>query len=331
MEKWNKLKLLLEKSKRVLILTHKNPDGDALGSTLAFYWYLKSLGKEVNVCYVGGSFQEVEFVPMLKWDFWGDFSFLKERRNRNDYDLFLITDAFEAKRLGVFGEKLEDLPTKEELENKFIFLDHHDAPENVEGLWSFVDRNKAATSLLVYDFFKASGVEINKDAAQCLLLGIFTDTGGFLHANTDSEVIRVSSNLMRQGASISLIARNLFANKKIGTLKIWGRALMRASLNEKNKMAFTYVTQEDLKECEANLNDVSGVTNVLGAAQESKYSLFLTQTEGDRIKGSLRSEEHKNCDVSQIAKMLGGGGHRLASGFEVKGNLEDILKIIKEV
>jgi phosphoesterase RecJ-like protein len=153
-------------------------------------------------------------------------------------------------------------------------------------------------------------------------MGLFTDTGGFLHANTTSEVMQIASFLMRRGAALSQIAKKTLSNKNIKTMKIWGRALERARLNKKNNMAFSYVTKKDMQECGASVDDLSGITNILGAAEDSDYSLFLAETSKNKIKGSLRSEAYKGQDVSQIAKLFGGGGHPLASGFELNGKIE---------
>ena len=318
-----KLERLFKGAANFLILTHKRPDGDALGSTLALKIFLERQGRTVNLAYLGEVDDCLGYLPGLQEKY-----FLKKSLKELDADIFgkidlvIVCDASDLKRTGLPQEEIFELEKK--FKKRLVFLDHH-RDEVKEGLAALgiVQSDFAATCLIVYDFFQLNNLEITKDIATCLLTGIFTDTGGFMHANTTSKIMQAASDLMRKGASLTLIAKKNFSNKKVNTLRAWGRILERASLNEKNRMAFSYVTQKDLAECGVSVEDLSGVTNVLGAAEESSYSLLLAETEDQKIKGSLRSEEHKNCDVSKIAKNFGGGGHKLASGFECKGKIVD--------
>ncbi|MBU2025864.1 MAG: bifunctional oligoribonuclease/PAP phosphatase NrnA [Patescibacteria group bacterium] len=307
-----KLRGIFEEAGKVALLTHKQPDGDALGSTLALKFYLENQGKRVKVFYSGEMEENLSYLPGFDEDYFYEEGYeIKE-----NFDLAVICDAGETRRVGI---SIRNLDPKS---RKLVFIDHHTNKTREECLLEIARRDSAATSMIVYDYFLMNRIDFSRNIATCLLTGIFTDTGGFKHANTDSRVMQAASELMRRGACLSLIAKKNFSNKKINTLKVWGRALERAKLNNRSKMAFSYITQNDLKECGASIEDLSGVTNILGSAEESVYSLFLAETENHRLKGSLRSEEYKNCDVSEIAKMLGGGGHKLASGFELEGKIK---------
>jgi phosphoesterase RecJ-like protein len=312
---------IFKEAKSVALFSHKDPDGDALGSSLALRnWFLKD-GKKVFSAYAG-----VANCGLKKLFRGCDDFFVKEGElpawDGKPVDLIVILDAGQPERTGFPNYFLEQLAGgKEALASKLIIWDHHrdSAAEGVR--FSLVLPQKAATCEMVYDFFRINEIDFGKEEAAFILTGIFTDTGGFLHANTTSGLIKAASYLMRKGVSLSAIAKGVYAEKKPGVLKIWGRALARAEINQKTKAAFSYVTQRDLAECQANLEDLSGVTNILGTASESRFSIFLAEAEENKIKGSLRSEENKHCDVSKIARMLGGGGHRLASGFEIKGRI----------
>jgi phosphoesterase RecJ-like protein len=133
--------------------------------------------------------------------------------------------------------------------------------------------------------------------------------------------MNIASDLMKKGAPISKIVDIVFANKKISTLKLWGRAFEKAKINPRNGMIATVLTEDDIKDCEASTEDIAQVASILNTVPGTKFSLILSQREGDNIKGSLRSEEYKGVDVSEIAHQFGGGGHKLASGFEVKGKI----------
>lgn len=309
--KLKELNRLLREADSVFLTAHKRPDGDALAATLALKIHLESLGKKVAVSLSG----EVESM----WNFMPGYgpALFKDQTApaAEEYDVYVICDACEIKRTNVSKDRISC--------NRLIYIDHHTDRVGEKCLMEVARSDKAATSEIIFEFFKANDIKIGKDAATCLLAGLFTDTGGFMHANTTSNVMQIASELMRAGAPLSLIAKKTYSNKTVNILNVWGRALARSRLNSKNKMAFSYITQKDLEECRAKVEDLSGVTNILGSAEESAYSLLLTEAEGNTLKGSLRSEEYKNCDVSQIAKLLGGGGHKLASGFELKGKIVD--------
>ena len=131
----------------------------------------------------------------------------------------------------------------------------------------------------------------------------------------------IAANLMRKGASLSKIIRLVFKNKRLKTLKLWGRAMERAEINPKTGAIVSYVTKQDLEDLQGDAEDISGVAEILNTVSGTKFSLVLSERGENRVKGSLRSEEYKDTDVSEIARLLRGGGHRLSSGFEIKGKL----------
>ncbi|MEA3273541.1 MAG: bifunctional oligoribonuclease/PAP phosphatase NrnA [Patescibacteria group bacterium] len=316
-KKLNELATIIKKAESIALVTHKNPDGDAMGSTLALKIYLEKIGKKATVFYAGKMDTHLRFLPKYRLGYFKEENFLDDAYiKRENFDLFIVSDAPELKRVGLFSLKNENT-----LREKLVFIDHHTDRVEEKCLLEIASRKKAATCQIIYDFFEFHKINFGENIATCLLTGLFTDTGGFLHANTTSRIMQLASNLMRKGASLSKIAKKTFSNRKANALKIWGRALARARFNKNSKLVFSYVTEKDLVECGASLEDLSGVTNILGAAEDSTYSLLLTESGRDKIKGSLRSEEYKHCDVSQIAKLFGGGGHKLASGFELKGKI----------
>jgi bifunctional oligoribonuclease and PAP phosphatase NrnA len=126
---------------------------------------------------------------------------------------------------------------------------------------------------------------------------------------------------LKKGASVSKIINASFANKKISTLKLWGRAFEKAKINPISGLIATALTLKDITECNADTEDIGQVASILNTVPGTKFSLVLTEREDGLIKGSLRSEVYKGVDVSKIAHLFGGGGHKLASGFEVKGKI----------
>jgi phosphoesterase RecJ-like protein len=126
---------------------------------------------------------------------------------------------------------------------------------------------------------------------------------------------------MKKGAPMAKIINSTFNSKKISTLKLWGRAFERARINEKNGMIVSVLTQKDLVDFDATSDDIAQVATMLNAVPSTKFSLILSERANGIIKGSLRSEKYKGVNVSTLAAQFGGGGHELASGFEIKGKI----------
>jgi phosphoesterase RecJ-like protein len=152
-------------------------------------------------------------------------------------------------------------------------------------------------------------------------MGILSDTGSFQHSNTTPDVMKIASELMKKGAPLVKIVVSIFSNKSIYTLKLWGRAFEKAKINPENGMIVSVLTKKDIEECEANTDDIAQVAQILNTVPGTKMALVLSERPDGIIKGSLRSEENKNVDVSKIAARFGGGGHYLASGFEIRGKI----------
>jgi phosphoesterase RecJ-like protein len=133
--------------------------------------------------------------------------------------------------------------------------------------------------------------------------------------------MEMASMLMKKGASSSKIIEATFTNKKVSTLKLWGQAFKKAKINKKNGMIMTALTLDDIEQSGATAEDIGQVASILNTVPGTKFSLVLSQRDDGIIKGSLRSEQYKGVDVSAIAHTFGGGGHKLASGFEIKGKI----------
>lgn len=300
------ISVALKPAKRVLIGTHEHPDGDALGSSLAFYHALKAQGKEVIV-----------YVPDPAADFYAFLPGLDVITNIKpvdaaSYDAMLLLDYTQLYRTHLEAEAKAH-PVS-------ICIDHHFSNPK-EAKINLIVPEAAATAQIIYEFFKVTGVEMTAEVATCLLTGIFTDTGSFMHDSVTPDILDIASDLMNKGARLSHIAHETYQKKDLAGLKVWGRALSRIMTNEKTGASVAVITMKDLEECGATLDDLSGVVNLLNTLPNTKYAMLLVEHKPGQIKGSLRSEPQKGVDVSEIARHLGGGGHKLASGFEIEGSV----------
>jgi len=304
-------KKLLE-SQKVLLVTHLNPDVDALSSAFSIDYYLRNeLKKKTTVL-------SVDPIDRLSKKLFPE-KYIEDSYKLSDYDTVMILDR---------GDTFSKLEMDKEIEDKkinieVVNIDHHSRPP-IKNALNLTNIEASATSEIIYEFFQEIGYEIPQKAAQYLLNGIFTDTGGFRHNNTTAKTLEIVSDLMKKGASVRKINQLVFENKSLNTLKLWSIALGRAELYNDTGMVVSFLTKKDLEKCNASKSDASGIAEVLNTISGSKFSLILYESKPGVVKASLRSDEHKGIDVSEIAKAFQGGGHKLASGFEIQGNLKEV-------
>ncbi len=311
-EEFKKLSIILRDAKSILIVIHPRPDADALGSAFAMRSYLEETFPAIKVV-----IYTIDQPGNQLGKLFNDYSVENEFKYEN-FDSFIFLD-----RGSVFYELGFDKKLlNKKYQNKLVNIDHHNKGTLIPDALNIVDSSASATCEIVYDFLKSTSFKLNFQIAQFLLNGIFADTGGFRHSNTSPKTLEIASVLMRNGASITKVNRVLFANKSLDTLKLWGIALERAQLNKKTGMAASFITQADLKKCNATIHDLGGISEMLNTISGSKFSLVLSERPNNKVKASLRSDEHKKIDVSEIARQFKGGGHKLSSGFEIDGKLK---------
>ena len=309
-KEFTEIKKELEKSRDVLIVAHLAPDGDTIGSSFALKEYLVfGLGKRATVTCA-------DSLPQYLKDFLGiEQVEIPENITLKKFDLIIGCDAVE--------RGFEKIVTEKGKNQKVILLDHHTTlrMKKIKPDIAISDERYSSVCEILFDFFDFHRIEINRKISEYILLGILGDTGIFQHANTTPKVMEMAASLMRRGASLTKIIRLVFQNKRLETLKLWGRAMERAEINPKTGAIMSYVTEQDLEDFHGDAEDISGVAEILNTVSGTKFSLVLSERGENRVTGSLRSEEYKDTDVSEIARLLRGGGHRLSSGFEIKGKL----------
>ncbi|EKE19863.1 MAG: hypothetical protein ACD_8C00094G0007 [uncultured bacterium] len=302
---FNTLSYIIQNSKKILLFAHSGPDGDTAGSVLAFKEYLESIGKIADISCV-------DPMPLFLETLTQEVFHAPDHLDLKSYDAAIGCDSVERGFQKILPELSEKTVT--------VIIDHHpDITTTADVV--IIEAKRSSTCELIYEYLISQNAHISKNIATYLMIGILSDTGNFQHANTTSRVMEISSDLMKKGASVSKIIKASFANKKLSTLKLWGRAFEKAKINPKNGLITTVLTQKDIDECLATTEDIGQVASILNTVPGTKFSLVLSERDNDVIKGSLRSEEYKGVDVSEIAHMFGGGGHKLASGFEVKGKI----------
>jgi len=297
---------LLRASEKVLVTTHRHPDGDAIGSLLGTTRALRAVGKTITPHTPDAPPKFLRFLP-------GFSAITQVPGPIADYDLVIALDHSELSRTGLDKELLQGVVP-------VIAIDHH-ATSDRRATVALVVPEASATCELLCELFPILALPMEADTATCLLTGLVTDTGSFQHANTSTTVFRAAAALLSAGADFRSVIAGVFGNRPLQALRIMGRALERLQASQATGAAISFVTQEDLKECGATADDLTGVVNLLNTIPEARFALLLTEYERGKLKGSLRSEPGKAVDVAAIARRFGGGGHTLASGFEVAGRL----------
>lgn len=301
---------LINQSHNILVLSHRKPDGDTLGSAGAWLVYLKEKNKQATGFCVDQIPSNLKFLlPQLP------YRHDKENLSLSDYDLVITVDCASESQTGIETLIKEKLPR-----TIIVNIDHHYTNTNY-GEVNLIRSEASSTAEIVYQLFKSNNVTISKDMTNCLLTGILTDTTYFSNAATTIESIRAASNLLNQGANIKQITNQVWRNKDINSLKLWGKIFDRLIFNQEYQIAIAIITQEDI--AIANLPDdaLEGISNFLTSIYEAKIILVLTQAGDNLIKGSLRTTDDK-VDVAKLAGQFGGGGHRKAAGFSLEGTIQ---------
>jgi len=301
------LKYVIRKSKRVLLFAHNRPDPDSVGATLALKEMLLAHGKETDIaCYH-------PYPEYLQPIIGTPESFLHpDTIDIRTYDTIIAADSVD-RGFHLFRDQIsEDQIT--------VVIDHHPDIE-VKADISILDTGSSSASELIYDFFVSAEYVITPKIATLLLMGILFDTGNFQHPSTSAKTLEAGSDLIRKGARMKKIVETIFTNRNLSTLKVWGRALLKAKIIPENDMIVSALTEKDIEECGASSDEVNGAIPLLNSASHAKFAVLLVQKDADTIRASLRSNEEGNVDVARLAKQFGGGGHAMASGFEIKGRI----------
>lgn len=299
------LEFIIDKAEDILLVAHKRPDPDTVGANLALALYLESRGKKVDIaCY--NPFPD-NVKPILSGTF-----LHPDQLDLEKYDAVIACDSVD-RGFHEFAARFRE-------DQVIVLIDHH--PDiGLSGDVVMIDPQYSSTCEIVYLFLMHIKAKITKPMATALLTGILFDTGNFQHSSVSPQIMDVASHLMKLGAPLTKIAAVLFTQQNISAMKLWGKAFEKAKFVPHTGMLVTAVTKEDIIECEATPDDIYQVTSILSTVPEARFALVLSERDEETVRGSLRTSEHQGIDVSALAHEFGGGGHKLASGFEIKGKI----------
>jgi phosphoesterase RecJ-like protein len=302
---------------RFLVVTHENPDGDALGSMLGTALALRALRKDV-VMYLSGSAPtpaEYRFLDLT--------DVRRELPDDLEERILLAVDCANERRIG-------ETNTGVDRAKLVVNIDHHHDNSQFGNL-NLIVADASSTSEIIRDVLADLDVALTPEIAAALYVGLVTDTGRFQYSNTTPKALRLAAELVEAGADVHGIFQHVYETVQFAKLKLLARALERAQLFEGGRLVVSYLLKDDFGAVGAVEPYSEGIIDSLRAVEGSEMVALIREpprNEGPARRVSLRSS-HDEVDVSAIARKEGGGGHRQAAGFSSERSIGDIIEFLR--
>ncbi|GAB6931454.1 bifunctional oligoribonuclease/PAP phosphatase NrnA [Paenibacillus sp. JCM 10914] len=300
-----------------LVVSHVQPDGDAVSSTLAVGWLLSCLGKKYTMINEGA-------IPKRMNSLWhaDQILNLSEQQPGRTYSNIICVDCADFARVGYTRTVFEDGAN-------ILNIDHHPTNDRY-GTVNLVLAEAAATAEILYDVLNVFDIEWNADIATAIYTGLLTDTGGFRYSNTSPKVMSIASELLSYGVNGPELAETLLEEMTLPQIKVLVEALNTLRLSEDGRIAWVYVTPDVMDRCGAISEDLEGIVNYPRNIQGVEVGILFKSLKSGMVKASLRSAGR--VDVAELAQIFGGGGHVRAAGCSIEGKLDDIIpRVVEQV
>lgn len=298
---------VLRQVRSVVLASHVNPDGDAIGSLLALTHALNQIGIATEPILVDGVPEIYRWIPGAE--------LVQTEPTQSQFDAGIVCDAGALLRIGSSLVPLfESVPI-------LIDIDHHVA-DGTFGTYQIVDAKRASTAELVYDVIlemeRAFGKPLfTPEIAQCLMVGIVTDTGSFKYPNVTPQTFAVAAKLTELGGHPAPINERVYENRSYANVKLLGRALEALQRSDDGRVAWSSISAQDFAEFGATDEETEGIVSQIRAVRGVDVAIFFREIPGGKVRISLRGRDGVS-DVNKIANVFGGGGHRLAAGCSLE-------------
>jgi len=320
------IKELLSSPKNVVIVPHRNPDGDAIGASLAMYHYLNKKGHNVTVVAPNDYPNFLKWLPGSKDVYKFD---MQNRQSKSAIEEASIVFLLDFNALHRVGSDMQN--TLEDFTGIFIMIDHHQEPDTI-AKYLYSDVSICSTCQMIYHFLEMLDdvSAIDENIATNLYTGIMTDTGSFRFPSTTSTTHIIVADLIEKGANNAKIYNNVYDNNSYGSLQLLGRALSNMVVIEKLKTAYITLAQDELNAFNYQKGDTEGIVNYALSVEGIIFAIiFIEDIEQQIVKISLRSKG--KFSVNKFARAhFDGGGHDNAAGGKSKLSLDaTISKFLK--
>jgi phosphoesterase RecJ-like protein len=314
----------IRNKQHILLITHVNPDGDAVGSLLGLGLYLEQQGHEVTMLaptplpIYTHRLRSVDRIQVYS----ASPVYSETIELPESVDLIMLVDTGDVQRIArVYHDQQAYLEAR-----PMIIIDHH-ATNSGEGLINLIDASLSSNCELLYQLLRAWNAQITPDIATPLLMGITTDTQSFKTSNTTPSALRAAADLIEAGAERALIMRDVYSSIPIETAKLLSLAL--SELKQAGDVAWTHVTQVMQRSVHATDDAAAEVTDYIANLGGLKATALFKERRDGSVKVSLRSIP--GIDVAAVAQHFGGGGHRQAAGATLEGPLSDAEERLLQV
>ncbi len=297
-----------------VVCAHLNPDGDAIGSTLALCRALRALAKKAHAFNGDPAPDNCLFLP-------GAAGMARDASSLPEVEAVIMLDSGDPDRAGPEMEALiSRLPC--------LNLDHH-GTNSMYGSVNWVEGHAGSTGEMVVSLLRELGAPVDPEAAICLYTAIMTDTGSFQFGNTSPETLRAAADMIEAGARPEAAAEGYYKSRPVSHLFLTARCLSTLHFDESLRKGEAILTTEMFEETGTDGSAAEGIINMILDTRTGEVAALYRQTGPDSWKVSLRSKG--DLDVASVARSFGGGGHKNAAGCSIKGNLEDVRRRVNEV
>ncbi len=305
-----KILLHLKRSNRILVASHVNPDGDAIGALIALALALDALGKTVTLYNESPIPAVYRFLPAID-------RITDRVEDPTVFDTAVILDCGNITRVGGIAEALDRIPM-------VINIDHHVTNTRFGDL-HLIDTEACATAEIVYKLIKDLEAPITRDTAVAIYTGIFTDTGSFRFSNTNRSAFSICDEMVRRGVEPYRVAKHVYGTYSLGRIKLLNLALDSIEISRDGHLSIMTLTRDMFEETGTHSEDVDGLINYAKRIEDVRVAVLIQEyREGGRrrLHVSLRSDG--SVDVATIAAAYGGGGHPMAAGFNIDASLPEL-------
>ena len=324
MKNLNELKQFLSVPRKILIISHIRPDGDAVGSSLALYHFLTKKGHTASVVFPS------EYPYFYGWFPGVDqtYNFKKKRETINpiiaEAEILFAVDFNQLKRMNDLGKIVSGLNIPK------VLIDHHPDPEPFYD-YAFYDMHACSAAEKVYDFIEFIDGRLlkDKDIATCLYAAIVSDSGSFKFSSVTPETMRIAARLMESGINHNQIQRQLFDNFTENRIRMWGYCIYeKLEIIPEHKAGIITLNKDDLKRFCSKLADTENLVNFVLNIEDVTVGVLVVEL-SDMVKLSFRSKGQYPVNLL-AAKYFNGGGHLNAAGGQTNLSLDETIKLLKE-